>query len=62
MLDQKQKNRSRRITVGADKAYDTRDVVRTVRELNVTPHIIRNDRNRSSTRIAEPPQPAMPSV
>jgi len=49
MLEEKQKNRSRRITVGADKAYDTQDFVRTVRELNVTPHIIRNDRNRSST-------------
>ncbi len=33
MLHRKQMGRSRRITVGADKAYDTRDFVRTVREL-----------------------------
>jgi transposase len=48
MLNQKQQGRNRRITVGADKAYDSEDFVRTVRELNVTPHITRNDRNRSS--------------
>ncbi len=28
-----------RITVGADKAYDTKDFVSTVQELNVTPHV-----------------------
>jgi hypothetical protein len=39
MLAEKQQDRARRITVGADKAYDTEDFVRTVRELNVTPHI-----------------------
>ena len=43
MLEQKQKGRSRRITVGADKAYDTKDFVSTVRELNVTPHVTKND-------------------
>ena len=48
MLAQKQKSRSRRITVGADKAYDSKDFVQTVRELKVTPHITRNDKNRSS--------------
>jgi transposase len=48
MLEQKQQGRRRRITVGADKAYDTEDFVRTVREMNVTPHVTRNDRNRSS--------------
>jgi hypothetical protein len=48
MLAEKQQGRSRRITVGADKAYDTEDFVRTVRELHVTPHITRNDKNRSS--------------
>jgi hypothetical protein len=48
MLAEKQQDRARRITVGADKAYDTEDFVRTVRELNVTPHITRNDQNRSS--------------
>jgi hypothetical protein len=34
--------------VGADKAYDGKDFVRTVRELNVTPHITKNEKNRSS--------------
>ena len=48
MLAEKQEGRSRRITVGADKAYDTKDFVSTVRELNVTPHVTRNDKGRSS--------------
>jgi transposase len=48
MLQKKQQGRVRRITVGADKAYGTKDFVRTVRELNVTPHITSNHRNRSS--------------
>ena len=48
MLRQKQQHRSRRITVGADKAYDSEDFVRTVRELNVTPHVTKNDNRRAS--------------
>jgi transposase len=48
MLAEKQKGRSRRITVGADKAYDTKDFVSTVRELNVTPHVTKNDKSRTS--------------
>jgi IS5 family transposase len=48
MLKQKQQGRSRRITVGADKAYDTRDFVNTARELNVTPHVTKNDKGRRS--------------
>ncbi len=48
MLAEKQEGRSRRITVGADKAYDTKDFVRTVRELNVTPHVTKNDKGRRS--------------
>lgn len=43
MLHEKQRNRSRRITVGADKAYDTKEFVTTVRELNVTPHVTQNN-------------------
>ncbi len=35
MLDQKQKDHSARITVGADKAYDTQDFVAAARTLNV---------------------------
>jgi len=37
-----------RVTVGADKAYDTRDFVRDLRELKVTPHVTQNTKNRSS--------------
>jgi transposase len=48
MLKQKQQNRSRRITVGADKAYDTKDFVNTARELNVTPHVTKYDKGRRS--------------
>src|ERR1700678_2085537 len=48
MLAEKQEGRSRRITVGADKAYDTKDFVSTVRELNVTPHVTKNDKGRTS--------------
>src|SRR6202795_5397357 len=48
MLKEKQQGRSRRITVGADKAYDTKDFVNTARELNVTPHVTRNDKGRRS--------------
>jgi len=32
---------SRRLTVGADKGYDTRDFVTTCRKLNITPHVAR---------------------
>jgi transposase len=49
MLHQRQKNRSRRITVGADKAFDTRDFVATVRELNVTPHVTKYENGRRSS-------------
>lgn len=40
--------RGKRITVGADKAYDTRDFVNTVRELGATPHVSQNNKNRRS--------------
>ena len=48
MLADKQKGRSSRITVGADKAYDARDFVAAARKLNVTPHITKNDNDRRS--------------
>jgi IS5 family transposase len=37
-----------RITLGADKGYDTRDFVAGLRELQVTPHVAQNTSNRSS--------------
>jgi transposase len=38
-----------RATLGADKGYDTRDFVRDLRDLNITPHVAQNTSNRSST-------------
>ena len=37
-----------RITLGADKAYDTADFVAGTRQLDVTPHIAQNDKRRRS--------------
>jgi transposase len=37
-----------RITLGADKNYDTHDCVRELRELRVTPHVAQNTSGRSS--------------
>src|SRR5438128_1398949 len=39
---------SRRITLAADKGYDTRDFVGALRLLQVTPHVAQNTSNRSS--------------
>lgn len=48
MLNELQSKQTRRITVGADKAYDTRDFVALARELGVTPHVSQNTRHRRS--------------
>jgi transposase len=48
LLGEKQRSRSRRITVGADKAYDAKDFVQAARKLNVTPHLTKNDNGRRS--------------
>ena len=34
--------RGQHITVGADKAYDTRGFVRACRDIDVTPHVAQN--------------------
>jgi transposase len=39
---------SRRLTLGADKAYDVHEFVDDLRDLNVTPHIAQNTTNRNS--------------
>jgi Transposase DDE domain len=39
----KKRLKRRRVTVGADKAYDTADHVAALCELEVTPHVARND-------------------
>jgi hypothetical protein len=38
---------AQRITLGADKNYDTKGFVEALREMMVTPHVARNDTNRS---------------
>ena len=38
----------RRVTLGADKAYDTHDLVRELRRMNITPQVAQNHTNRSS--------------
>ena len=48
MAYQKRKKTRKRITLGADKAYDTQDFVKALREMNITPHVAQNDRNRKS--------------
>jgi transposase len=48
MLEEKHKDSSRRITVGADKAYDTADFVTAARALNVTVHVTKNEKGRRS--------------
>lgn len=37
-----------RITLGADRGYDTRDFVRELRGMNITPHVAQNTNGRSS--------------
>jgi transposase len=39
---------TRRITLGADKGYDTREFVEDLRKHNVTPHVAQNNSNRKS--------------
>ena len=39
---------TQRITLGADKNYDTKGFVKDMREMTVTPHVAQNDTNRSS--------------
>jgi transposase len=48
MLQNKQKGCKRRITVGADKAYDAKDFVAAARQLNVTVHVTKNNKGRRS--------------
>jgi len=39
---------TKRITVAGDKNYDTKDFVKTLRNLKVTPHVAQNDKRRAS--------------
>jgi transposase len=40
-----------RVTVGADKGYDTKGFVAEMRHMNVTPHVSQNDRRRGGSAI-----------
>lgn len=42
---------SKRKTVGADKNYDTRAFVRDCRDMNITPHVTRNDKRPGGSAI-----------
>jgi transposase len=42
-----------RVTVGADKAYDTRDFVQECRNMQVTPHVAQNTQRRGGSAIDE---------
>ena len=44
----KNKSGSRRVTLGGDKNYDTRDFVQELRQCQVSPHVAQNSTNRSS--------------
>jgi len=44
----RKKRRGKRFTLGADKAYDSRDLVSTLQGMNITPHVAQNDKNRRS--------------
>ena len=48
MLKAIARKKKRRITAGADKAYDTKDHVADLRENNITPHVAQNDSRRRS--------------
>ena len=39
------------MSVGADKAYDTRDFVTTVREMNIRPHLAQNLKRRGGSAL-----------
>ena len=36
----------KRVTLGGDKNYDTRELVRELRRMNITPHVAQNNTNR----------------
>jgi len=41
----------KRVTLAADKAYDTKEFVANLRERRVTPHVAQNDKRRSGSAI-----------
>jgi transposase len=43
--------RGKRVTVGADKGYDTKDFIQACRDINVTPHVAQNTRRNGGSAI-----------
>ena len=50
----RKKRRGQRFTLGADKAYDSRDLVTTLQAMNITPHVAQNKKNRRSAIDGRP--------
>ena len=48
MVKDVKRRRKHRLTLGADKGYDTRDFVGILRKQKITPHVAQNTTNRSS--------------
>ena len=48
MIESHAPGSERKLTVGADKAYDTADFVAGMRQMCVTPHVAQNDKGRAS--------------
>ena len=48
MIENHAPGSARRLTVGADKAYDTADFVADMRQMCVTPHVAQNNKGRAS--------------
>src|SRR5664279_4658428 len=54
MLKAKRKAVGHRITIGTDKAYDTKDHIENLRAIGVTPHMAQNKSPTKPPRYVEP--------
>ncbi len=67
MLDPRQKTSLRRITIGADQAYDAKNFIAGARALNMTAHLQKNDKgtslnscgNHPARRLRRQPEPPL---
>src|SRR5918996_853697 len=51
LLMLQQRAKKKRVTLGGDKAYDTKDFVADMRACQVTPHVAQNDKRRGGSAI-----------
>ena len=49
--ERRRRRRSAPMSVGGDKAYDTRDFVQTVREMSIRPHVAQNTKRPGGSAI-----------